>query len=68
MKVEQKKSFTPIVITLESQEELDVLLIVLGESHHKFFTEHCKKGCAKTLNQVAYKMYDVLANWEEDNE
>lgn len=30
MKVEQTKSFTPVVITLESQEEVDALFAVLN--------------------------------------
>lgn len=59
MKVEQKKEFTPVTITLETQEELDVLCSLVGSV----------AGDSTTLvaMRVANHLWDALEELQSDN-
>jgi len=60
MKVEQKeKGFNPVVITLESQEEVNLIAGLLGATTETIAGRYGCNNC--------FEMYDVLSNFSTNS-
>lgn len=61
MKVERKKSFTPVVITLETEEEFKVVRAALGHANYTAF----EGSDLVNPMSVTYKIYTQLLEIKE---
>lgn len=62
MKIERIRSFTPVVITLETEEELTALRMWLGQSSVACLKEAGAKEPVSTTD-ILYSIYDQLCSF-----
>jgi len=72
MKIERIRSFTPVVITLETEEELEALVFNLGATskidiERTYLSSRGRQKCDSAFN-IGYKMYNEFSSVLKERE